>query len=87
MKVHPRHDEVVEAIQGMALWDNPQSFRQSEISNCYSDEDLVETFGWDFAGKALTPKQAVKAVKERCDLRDSVFGEADRGEAGWEGYF
>jgi hypothetical protein len=80
MKVHPRHDEVVEAIQDMALWDNPQSFRQSEISNCYSEEELVETFGWD-GEKALTPKQAVKAVKERCDLRDSVYGAMYEAEA------
>lgn len=87
MTTHPRHDEIVEAIKAMPLWDDPQTFRQSEISNCYTDDELVETFGWD-GEKALTPKQACKAVKERCDLRDSVYGEMDRAEAEgrWEDF-
>lgn len=73
MTHHPQHDEVVAAIKALPLWDNPQTFSESEISECYSDEELVETFGWSWDGdKALTPKQAVKAVKERCELRQAV---------------
>ena len=79
MKTHPQHDEIVAAIKAMPLWDDPQTFRQSEISNCYEDAELVESFGWD-GEKALTPAQAVKAVKALCDLRDDVFGEMDRLE-------
>lgn len=71
MKDHPRHEEVVQAIKAMPLWDNPQTFEESAISECFEDAELVETFGWD-GDKALTPKQAVKAVKERCALRQAV---------------
>jgi hypothetical protein len=71
MKEHPQHEEVVQAIKAMPLWDNPQTFSESEIAECYSDAELVEAFGWD-GDKACTPKQAVKAVKERCALRQSV---------------
>lgn len=79
MNTHPKHNEIVAAIKAMPLWDDPQTFRQSEISNCYEDAELVESFGWD-GEKALTPAQAVKAVKELCDLRDDIFGEMDRLE-------
>ena len=79
MNTHPQHDEIVAAIKAMPLWNDPQTFRQSEISNCYEDAELVESFGWE-GEKALTPAQAVKAVKALCDLRDDVFGEMDRAE-------
>lgn len=71
MKDHPRHEEVVQAIKAMPLWDNPQTFDESAISECYSDAELVETFGW-LGDKALTPKQAVKRVKECCGIRRAV---------------
>ena len=79
MNTHPHYDEIVQAIKAMPLWNDPQTFRQSEISNCYEDAELVASFGWD-GEKALTPTQAVKAVKALCDLRDDVFGEMDRLE-------
>jgi hypothetical protein len=79
MNTHPQHDEIVAAIKAMPLWNDPQTFRQSEISNCYEDSELIESFGWE-GEKALTPAQAVKAVKALCDLRDDVFGEMDRLE-------
>lgn len=86
-KAHPHHTEIIQAIKAMPLWDDPQTFRQSEISNCYEDAELIEAFGWD-GEKALTPAQAVKAVKARCDLRDDVFGEMDETEAEgrWDSY-
>lgn len=71
MKTHPRHDEIVAIIKAMPLWHNPKNFSQSEISNCYSDDDLVNSFGW-IGDKALTPLQAVKEVKARCSIRHSV---------------
>lgn len=76
MNTHPRHDEIVAVIKAMPLWNDPQTFRQSEISNCYEDAELVATFGWN-GEKPATPAQAVKAVKVRCKLRDDVFGEMD----------
>lgn len=71
MNTHPRHEEIVQAIKALPLWDNPKNFAQSEISNCYTDDELVEEFGW-IEDKALTPKQAVKEVKARCSLRHSI---------------
>ena len=80
MNTHPRHDEIVAAIKAMPLWNDPQTFRQSEISNCYEDAELVAAFGWN-GEKPATPAQAVKAVKARCDLRDDVFGGMVEAEA------
>lgn len=71
MTHHPQHDEIVEAIKAMPLWDNPQTFSESEIAECYTDAELVQEFGWN-GEKARTPKQAVKAVEDRCALRQAV---------------
>ena len=73
MSAHPRHQEIVEAIKALPLYENPKTFFESEIAECYSDDELVETFGWK-GEKALTPKQAVTAVKYRCKLRQDVLG-------------
>jgi len=81
MKTHPQHDEIVAAIKAMPLYGDPQNLFESELYECYEDADLVESFGWEwdaglrgFGEKALTPAQAVKAVKERCAIRQDVFG-------------
>lgn len=73
MKTHPRHTEIVEAIKALPTYKEPQTFFESEIAECYSDEELVETFGWNDE-KALTPKQAVQEVKARCKVREDVYG-------------
>jgi hypothetical protein len=81
MKTHPNPTAVVEAIKAMDSYDNPQTTFESEIAECYSDAELVEHFGWD-EDKALTPKQAVKAVKALCELRNDVYGWiVEEGEA------
>ena len=81
MKAHPNPAAVVEAIKALPTYSDPQTFFESEIAECYSDEELVAEFGWE-GEKALTPKQAVKAVKARCELRNDVFGwVVDEGEA------
>ena len=81
MKTHPNPTAVVEAIKAMDSYDNPQTTFESEIAKCYSDAELVEAFGWD-GDKALTPKQAVKAVKARNEVRNDVYGWiVEEGEA------
>ena len=73
MNTHPHHAEVVEAIKALPAYTDPQTFFESELAECYSDEELVATFGWN-EDKALTVKQALKAVKELCELRQDVYG-------------
>ena len=81
MKTHPQHDEIVAAIKAMPLYGDPQNIFESEIYECYEDAELVESFGWEWDSelrgsgeKARTPAQAVKAVEEQCNVRQSVFG-------------
>jgi hypothetical protein len=71
MKTHPRHEEIVQTIKALPLWDDPKNFTESEISNCFTDDELVETFGW-IEEKALTPKQAVQELRRWTRLRHSV---------------
>lgn len=73
MNTHPHHAEVVEAIKALPAYTDPQTFFESELAECYSDEELVATFGWN-GDKAHTVKQALKAVKELCELRQDVHG-------------
>lgn len=81
MNTHPNHTAVVEAIKAMPSYSDPQTFFESEVAECYSDDELVEAFGWD-GEKALTPAQAVKAVKARNETREGVFGWiVEEGEA------
>ena len=81
MKTHPQHDEIVAAIKAMPLYSDPQNIFEDEISECYEDSELVESFGWEYPTrergryeKALTPAQAVKAVQLRCEVRQSELG-------------
>ena len=90
MNTHPNHTAVIEAIKALPAYTDPQTFFESELAECYSDEELVATFGWN-ENKALTVKQALKAVKELCELRQDVHGwiieEGDRErEAEQEAY-
>jgi hypothetical protein len=90
MNTHPHHAAVVDAIKALPAYTDPQTFFESELAECYSDEELVATFGWN-EDKALTVKQALKAVKELCELRQDVYGwiieEGDRErEAEQEAY-
>jgi hypothetical protein len=81
MNTHPNHTAVVEAIKAMPSYSDPQTFFESEVAECYSDEELVEAFGWD-GEKALTPAQAVKEVKARNENREGVYGWiVEEGEA------
>lgn len=73
MREHPRHAEIVEAIKAWEGYQSPRTLFESEIAECFSESELVEEFGWQ-GEKALTPKQAVKAVRERCQVRQQVFG-------------
>jgi hypothetical protein len=73
MNTHPNHTAVVEAIKALPAYTDPQTFCESELAECFSDEELVAAFGWD-GEKALTPKQAVKAVKARNEVRNDVYG-------------
>jgi hypothetical protein len=73
MNTHPNHTAVVEAIKALPAYTDPQTFFESELAECFTDEELVEAFGWD-GEKALTPKQAVKAVKARNEVRNDVYG-------------
>ena len=74
MNTHPNHTAVVEAIKALPAYTDPQTFFESELAECYSDEELVATFGWDFDGNALTVEQALQEVKELCELRQDVHG-------------
>ena len=90
MNTHPNHTAVVEAIKALPAYTDPQTFFESELAECFTDEELVEAFGWD-GDKALTPKQAVKEVKARNEVRQDVHGwiieEGDRErEAEQEAY-
>ena len=93
MTTHPHYAEIVEAIKALSAYNDPQTFFESELAECYSDEELVAEFGWNDE-KPLTVKQAVKAVRERCKVRDDVFGwiieegEAERKAAleDWQRY-
>lgn len=73
MREHPRHAEIVEAIKAWKGYQSPRTLFESEISECFSESELVAWFGWE-GEKALTPKQAVKAVRLRCAFRQEVFG-------------
>jgi hypothetical protein len=73
MNTHPNHTAVVEALKALPAYTDPQTFFESELAECYSDDELVEQFGWE-GDKALTPKQAVKAVKARNEVRNDVYG-------------
>ncbi len=73
MQVHPKHNEVVEAIKAWRGYKSPRTFFESEIAECYSESNLVAEFGW-IGEKALTPKQAVKEVRMRCEARQETFG-------------
>jgi hypothetical protein len=73
MKTHPQHAEIIAAIKALPLYSDPQNLFESELYECYDDADLIESFGWE-GEKALTPAQAVKAVKALCALRQDVFG-------------
>jgi len=73
MNTHPNHAAVVKAIKALPGYTDPQTLFESELAECFTDEELVEVFGWD-GEKALTPKQAAKAVKVRCELRNDVYG-------------
>jgi hypothetical protein len=73
MTTHPHHAKIVEAIKALPAYNDPQTFFESELAECYSDEELVAEFGWNDE-KPLTVKQAVKAVRERCEVRNDVFG-------------
>jgi len=93
MTTHPHHAKIVEAIKALPAYNDPQTFFESELAECYSDEELVAEFGWNDE-KPLTVKQAVKAVRERCEVRNDVFGwiveegEAERRSAleDWQRY-
>jgi hypothetical protein len=93
MTTHPHHAKIVEAIKALPAYNDPQTFFESELAECYSDEELVAEFGWNDE-KPLTVKQAIKAVRERCEVRNDVFGwiieegEAERKAAleDWQSY-
>jgi hypothetical protein len=74
MNTHPNHTAVVEAIKALPAYTDPQTYFESELAECYSDDDLVAKFGWDFDGNALTVEQALQEVKELCELRQDVHG-------------
>lgn len=73
MKAHLHHAEIVAAIKALPAYTDPQTFFESELAECYSDEELVEQFGWA-DDKPLTVKQALQAVQERCQIREDVYG-------------
>jgi hypothetical protein len=77
---------IIKAIKAMPSYDDPQTFFESEIRECYTDEELIESFGWKSEGVPNTPAEAVEAVKYRNELRDGVYGwiieEGDRERGG-----
>ncbi len=74
MKKHPLSAEIVEAIQEWSGFHSPKNIFESEISECFTETELVEEFGFGLSGQPLTAEQAVWEVRSRCKIREEVFG-------------
>jgi len=61
MKKHPLADEIVEMIRA----DRLVGVRScSPVNECYSDDELVEAFGWDINRKRhITAKGALRKAR------------------------
>jgi hypothetical protein len=74
-KNHPHAEAIVLAIKALPAYTNPKNLFESELSECYEDSELVETFGFDLAtGEPHSVKMAVKLALEACEVRQDAFG-------------
>lgn len=74
VKEHPLSAEIVEAIKEWSGFHSPKNIFESEISECFTEAELVKEFGFGLSGELLTPEQAVWEVRSRCKIREEVFG-------------
>jgi hypothetical protein len=83
---HTKALAIIKAIKKLPLYENPQTFFQSEIAECYSDEELISEFAMNEDGTERSVEEAVEAVLYRCELRNDVYGwiieEGDRERGG-----
>lgn len=71
---HTKALAIIKAIKKLPLYEDPQTFFQSEIAECYTDEELISEFAMNEDGTERSLAEAIEAVLYRCDLRNDVYG-------------
>ncbi len=83
---HTKALQIIKAIKALPLYEDPQTFFQSEIAECYSDEELVSSFGMNEDETERSVEEAVQSVLDLCEIRNDVYGwiieEGDRERGG-----
>lgn len=71
---HTKALAIIKAIKKLPLYEDPQTFFESEIAECYTDEELISEFAMNEDGTERSLAEAIEAVLYRCDLRNDVYG-------------